>query len=319
MPDNEQTVTETPSVEPTTADAFKTAYEAEGEETQDSGTEEEAVETEDATAEGGETEDEAEDTEEAEAESSEDTEEEEEDYLALDGSVAEKLPEDIRKRYEQQVKGVKKRERQIQEKEAALQSDEKGYQSFKSWESALNDPEIAKQAYEELGKKLAETFQWESQEAPNEEGEYVYNGVAYLSETEVRLAKEIDALKKQRDPQLDEIIREHAARKEADSKRAWVDSNSQAIIAKVQGKTGGWGVTKDQIAQAYGTNPEGMKSKPVETLKGMYPDSYAEWYSTKKAKRDAPEMIAGSDAKGLNLPKNKEAWGFGDWYKALDI
>lgn len=318
MPDNEQTVTDSTESEPmATLDAFNAAYEA------DTDQPDETEESDAETAEGGESEDETEEEGEVEAESSEDTEEEEEgqeeNFLALDSSVAAKLPEDVRKRYEQQVKGIQKRERQLNEREANVQADEKGFESFKSWETALANPEIAKDAYQELGQKLSETFGWDSQPEANEEGEYVYNGVAYLSETEVRLAKEIEALKKQRDPDMEEIKAEFARRKEAEAKEAWVKSNSQAIIAKVQGKTGGWGVTKDQIAQAYEANPEGMKSKPVDTLKALNPDSYAEWYATKKAKRAVPEMIDGTDAKGLDLPKNKADWTFEDHAAALGI
>jgi hypothetical protein len=307
MPDNEQEATSTPEV--STTDLINQFLESE-EQTAET---EETEETEAATADEGTAEEETEEEEESEAES-EDDNDEEEDYLALDQSVAEKLPEDARRRYEQQVKGVQKRERQLGEREAKLQSDEKGYTVYQSYANAFSDPEHARAAYEQLGEALSKMHSWNGTDTPTviegEDGTYTYQGVQYLSETEVRLAKEIEALKAQRDPEIEEIKAEVRARKEAEAQKSWVDSNSQSIIAKVQGKTGGWGVTKDQIATAYRQNPEGMRKDPVQVLKSMNPDAYADWKSGTKAKKDVPDMITGSDSIGMGLPKDRSEWTF---------
>ena len=311
MPDNEQEATSTPEV--STTDLINQFLESEEQPAETP----EPEETPEATADEGNTEEEPEQEEESEAES-EDDNDEEEDYLALDQSVAEKLPEDARRRYEQQVKGVKKRERQLKERESQLQHDEKGFNAYQSYAAALSDPEQAKDALRYLTEATYKAHGWTGEtDTPTvtegEDGTYSYNGVAYLSDTEVLLAKKVDELEKrlgQVPPEFQEIVEQHRQAKEEKSRKDWVESNSQKIIATVQGKTGGWGVTKDQIAQAYKANPEGMQKDPLQTLKSRHPDEYADWKATKKAKTDVPDLITGSDSIGMGLPKDRSEWTF---------
>jgi hypothetical protein len=265
-------------------------------------------------------EDETETEEETEEESTEedsqdaDNDDEEDDdlddlstKLALDKTVADALPEDARKRYEQQVKGLAKKDKQIQSELEVLNI-------AKGLENALfhQDAETAKKALQSLTETVLKHHQVEAkaevQEPTETDTGWEYDGRTFYSERELELYQQIQELKAQKeDPEIEEIKAERRAQKEAKAIDSWVDSNSQKIIAKVAAKAGGWGVTKEQIAEVARMDKQALESDPVMAMKRAFPDAYADHRAGAKPK-PVKEMITGSQSKGYSIPEDPDEY-----------
>jgi hypothetical protein len=223
--------------------------------------------------------------------------------LALDN--ADDLPEPVRKRYEQQVKGLAKKQRQ-------LNQDSDTLAVAKSLENLIfnSDPETALKVLADIKDKALKAYNYSETEEvkpaePADDGLYHYDGKTFYSEGEVALYQELQAIKSQKDSELEQMKAEWTQRKQAEADGAWVDSNSQRIIAKIAAKTGGWGVTKEQIAAAYKADRTALDADPVKALKREFPDEFADWKSgANKPKKQPRDMVEGSQAKGYEIPDN---------------
>lgn len=206
-------------------------------------------------------------------------------------------------------KGVKKREKQFQEREAALATDEKGFQAYQSYGAAFADPEKAPAAFKHLKESLEKAYGYSldtTEPIPAEDGTFQYDGKTFYSEGEVLLYQELQSLKNQKsetkeDPELEEIKAEVRARKESDAQKAWVKTHASSLIAKVSAKTGGWGITEEQILQVRKAEPDLLDKSPVEAMKRNFPDAYADWKAG-QSKPKVKDMIDGGDAKGFTIP-----------------
>jgi hypothetical protein len=296
---------------------------------------EESEESKAGTADEDKTEDKAEDDDKEEGQKDGDNAEpDDEDLddltakLALDAAVADKLPDDVKTRYEQQVKGLAKRENQLSDREEALQVDEKGWQTYKGLETALFNatPQDAERALSELSKIVREHHKIEAktemkaevkQAEEKDDGTILYDGLTFYSQTELKLYQDlqsanakIDALEKgNQDPEIEEIKAERRANKEQAALNAWVDDNHKSIIGKVAAKAGGWGVTKEMVAEAAKADKAALEKDPVAVLKRLNPDAYAEWYAgLKNPKKPLKDMIDNSQAKGFTVPENPDEY-----------
>jgi hypothetical protein len=260
-------------------------------------------------------EDETETEEETEEESTEedsqdaDNDDEEDDdlvhKLALDN--ADELPESIRQRYEQQVKGLAKKDKQLKSELDVLNI-------AKGLENALfhQDAETAQKALQSLTETVLKHHQVEAkaevQEPTETDTGWEYDGRTFYSERELELYQQIQELKAQKeDPEIEEIKAERRAQKEAKAIDSWVDSNSQKIIAKVAAKAGGWGVTKEQIAEVARMDKQALESDPVMAMKRAFPDAYADHRAGAKPK-PVKEMITGSQSKGYSIPEDPDEY-----------
>jgi hypothetical protein len=308
----------TPEPEYSAADALKEALAATPTES------EETEESKAVTADEDETEDTTEDTdEEEESEPADNGEDEDLDdlatKLALDPDVADKLPEPVRKRYEQQVKGIVKREQR-------LKANEEGYQTFQNVENALYNTsrEQAAKVLAEIEKSLDKHYKVEKPaERPEEkdDGTFLYDGKTFYSQTEVELYQRLQTAEARLnefmdksqgfpvDPELEEIKAERKAAKEEAELNKWVDANHKSLIAKVAAKTGGWGVTKEDIAKAAKVDRKALLADPVAVLKSRNPDGWADFIAGKAKKFEIHEMIDNSQAKGFKVPENPEDYG----------
>lgn len=276
---------------------------------------EDTEETPAVTADEDETEEETEESDVQEDQPDDDNDDEEDDdltaKLALDESIADKLPEDARKRYEQQVKGLAKKEKQLLERAEAIATDEKGYQVYQSYADAFSDPQRAWDAYKALGDNLTK-LHGEPQTQPvvveTDNGYYTYDGKTFASEMEIELYKEVQSLKTGNvDPEIEEIKAERKARKETEALNAWVDGVQPRITAKVAAKTGGWGVTKEQIAQVAKLDKQLLDSDPVTAMKRYFPDEYADFKSSSlRPKKPVKDMIDSTSVKGFKIPDNPD-------------
>lgn len=293
----------------TAADALQEVSTLETEETEESPA---------VTADEDQPDDEPESEEETEEESAEedsqdiDNDDEEDDdlddlasHLALDPTVADKLPEEAKKRYEQQVKGLAKKDRQLKSELDVLNI-------AKGLENALfhQDAETARKALQSLQDTVLKHHnvqeQAEVQEATETDTGWEYDGKTFYSERELELYKELQSLKAG-DPEIEEIKAERRAQKEAKAIESWVDTNSQKIIAKVAAKAGGWGVTKEQIAQVAKTDKQALESDPVMAMKRAFPDAYADHRAGAKPK-PIKDMITGSQSKGFSIPESPDEY-----------
>lgn len=307
MADTPKEEATTPVPEYNAEQALKEALEAdtlESEETDIS----EAVTADEDQAEETESNDEEEDPTPPTTEEDEDT-----DLPQLDEIILKALGDntEAKQAWERQWKGVEKRERKLAEREEAIQTDEKGYQVYQSYAEAFSDPERWQAAYEALGKSLGQAHnQTPAQEAKEVDNGWEYDGKLWASETEIELYKEVQALKAakpQEDPFIAQLKAEREAEKEERAISQWVDSNQPRITSKVAAKTGGWGVTKEMVAEVAKTNREGLEKDPVAAMQKAFPIEWGDFRAS-TAKPKVRDMLSNTEAKGFTVPENPDEY-----------
>jgi hypothetical protein len=307
----------TPEPEYSAADALKEGLEAEPPDT------EESDDSKVVTADEDKTEDKTEETEDEEDPKKLDNEDDEDNDLPeLDDTIRKALGDNAEALavWDRQWKGVQKRERRLSEREESLRSDEKGFQTYQGVSFALfqKDPETAQKCLADLTKAVNDHWKIAAKEEKEEPvtdeatGTIQYDGKTFYSQTELELYQEIQELKAKKEPAPDPFIEELRQRDEqAKTEKAlasWVDSNSQSIIAKVAAKTGGWGVTKEQIGQAAKANKEALEKDPVAALKAQFPDAWGDYRAGSKPKKEVRDMVDSSQAKGFKIPDNPDEY-----------
>lgn len=288
----------TPEPEYSAADALKSLESDETEEVP------EVTADEDSTEDDSETDETEEDPEVPDNEDDEDEELDLVQQLRLEN--ADQLPEEVVKRFDQQVKGLAKKDRQIAENLETLEV-------AKGVERALfqGTPEQAEQALQALADAVRKHHGHEEKVEPVEtDGTWEYDGKTFYSEREVELYQknqELERKLEQKDPEIEEIKAERRMRKEQETLQNWADQNSQRIIAKVAAKANGWGVTKDQIIEAVRLDKAGMEADPVMAMKRAFPDAYAD-HRAGRPKPPVKDMITGTQAKGFSIPDNPDEY-----------
>jgi len=276
--------------------------------------EEEEVDEETEEPSDEETEDES-----ADEESEEESEEEDEyedlpltEKLKLDDNVRKRLSKEQAKRYDDQVKGLAKFERQLGER-----GDH--YNKLVSWENSLGVKETAADALKQLvtftaqqhGFDLAELFGLQAKASEREEAKPTSEGWAeagYDSPKEMELdlkAKELqtrlDALEKK----FGGIEGESKAAKEKREFEQYIETRAPKAISFLQGKYDGWTVTKEMISEAVQAFPQ-FKDKPGKATAMYFADSLARHMATgrvKKAPR-GPETPTTIGREGKTLPSD---------------
>lgn len=278
---------------------------------------------EDKTEDKTEDDDKEEDSQELDNEDDEDNDLDLESKLKLDPAIADKLPAEVVERFGQQVKGLAKKEKQFAEREEALQADEKGFQTYQGLSRELfeSGPEKAQAVLEHLTKVVHEHHKLEAKESKEEPttddtGVIHYDGKEFYSQTDLETYQELQAtkaelaaLREHKDPELEEIKAERKAEKEQKALNSWVDSNSKSLIAKIAVKTGGWGITKEQIAEVAKTDRAALEADPVKVMKRHFPDEWGEFRATGSRKFEVKDMIDNSQAKGMKIPDNPDEYG----------
>lgn len=261
----------------------------------------------DATADEGETEDEDENEEEAD---------EEEDLpltskLALDDNVREKFPEEA-KRWDQHVKGLQRREKQLKENETGLNV-------WQQVDNDLCDPEKAPATLEKLIKaslkatgKSREELLGAPQATEDSDPQSKY-GLTHASDDKV-----VDLLMKKVtgelgvDPDLLKDLKADRDRREAEKAESeWFDKNGGRITAKIE-KTTTWKPTKEQILEARKKDPALFKTDPVQAVKNSNPDAYIA--SQLKPEKKGKDMHVTTTARGHVTPKDPSEYSARDAY-----
>lgn len=276
----------------------------------------EAEETEESkavTADEDKTEDKTEDTEEEE-ESERDDNDGGEDLPSLSDTLLKAIGDnaEAKEAWERHWKGVQKRDKQLAEREEALKANEDGYKTFQNVEAVLygSTLEQAEKALEAIAESVRRHHGKKDEPESKDDGTFEYDGKTFYSQTELDLYQEIQELKAKsatvEDPEIEEIKAERRQAKEQAALDSWVNSNHKSLIAKVAAKTGGWGVTKEQIAAVAKTDKKALDSDPVKALKREYPDEYAKFVASGARKFEIKDMIDNSEAKGFKIPENPE-------------
>jgi hypothetical protein len=297
-----------PNEQPTTVETYS-AEEALAEISRDS---EESEETPAATADEGDTEETTESNDETEASELPDNEEEEDEATLpdLDTVILEAIGDnpDAVKRWNEQWKGLQKKETQLAEREQVISKDEDGYSVYQTYSEAFADPNKYEEALAFLTEQVrqmhgAKAVQ-EDEVVENENQTFTYDGQIFYSEREIELYKEIRDLKnsKREDPELEEIKAEVRARKAETALNKWVDQNLNSVAAKVKAKTAGWEVSRDMLAQVAKADGELLKTDPVQAFKRNFPDAYADFRAGSKPKPKVRDLVDNSSAKGYNVP-----------------
>jgi hypothetical protein len=231
-----------------------------------------------------------EDTDELADEPSEDSDDEDEDSerFALDPEVAKALPEKERKRLEEQIKGLRKRDTQIRESEERLTV-------LDSYMSAFSDPVQAGKAVKQLtdavlaqhGLTTAEVFGFDQGEGVPD-----WQRAGYDSPGEFKLAQKLDAIERERNDE-----------KLARAQRAHFDEVAPKIIKRIANRDSGWTVNREMIETAIASLPQ-FKDKPEKAVQMYYSDERAKHYaglSTKKAPK-GPEAFPANGRTPMTMP-----------------
>lgn len=268
-----------------------------------------------------ESEDETADEESEEEETEEDDEPSLAEKLKLDDNVRKRLSKEQVKRYDDQVKGLAKFERQLGER-----GDH--YNQLVSWENSLGVKETAADALKQLatfaaqqhGFDLAELFGLESKAVerstakPTSEG-WAEAGYDSPKEMELDLANQELTLRLEKlEKKIGGFEGESKAAKEKREFADYVESRAPKAIKFLQGKYDGWTPTKTMIAEAVQALPQ-FKDTPGKATAMYFADKLAAHMATGKTKKapKGPETPSAIGREGRTLPDDPLQW------KASDI
>jgi hypothetical protein len=304
MSENTEPQATTPETEYSAADAVAELAADPGDEQQEDKPSPEEPKSDDPTADEVDSEDEGDDEEDEEEDSS---------HLPdLDNEIA-KLSPELKKRWEQQWKGVVKRESRLQEAE-------KRFEALASYEQAFADRATAAEAVRSLAEQLAKIHGQdvaeylggpEAAQQTYSEGDepWVREGFQYEGEWKAyRRAKE-EAKRELADTYgLDqELIRdlkeERERAKSAREMDAYLDKNTSKVVNTLRVQEDGWPVTRDMVAEAVKNLPQ-FKEKPADAVRMWFAKDLAKHARAKAAAayKKTPEMFDSATSRGMDLP-----------------
>ena len=211
--------------------------------------------------------------------------------LALDEEVASQLPPEVAKRYQEQVKGLAKKHRQLNET-----VDQVGF--VIDYALGLSKPETRN---ETLSKILAETAELHKTtpealiselgfQAPTPEPaefEYETDAIVHDKAVDTATKKVFETLGASPDEvkALLGLLRETKADKET---QEWLKTNASPIKAAAAKTVPGWEPTDEQILSSKKRFPS---EKPLQALKMAFPDDYAKAVAgAKKEPKKVPTL-----------------------------
>ena len=231
------------------------------------------------------------------------------DYLALDDDVAKSIPEADAKRYVEHVKGVQKKERQITEREAALEADAQELKTFRDskddlaelqkFKDMIADPEKGKAFIVDLyNRAMGEGVKPFESEYDSEKKLAEY-GDQRLSATEQRLKSEIAAIRAEFADQIGKHDKDLTARDEKSALEVRIDEAVPKLkeMSEILGRE----VERKDVAKAIREHPALTDEQAMRLAHFDEIQKHSSGTATRSAKKK-PELIEGVDKKGSLKP-----------------
>lgn len=242
----------------------------------------------------------------------EDEKEEESNPLSLSEEVAKALPPDARKRYEQHVAGVVKREQKVAEDETVLGN-------YREWDKALNTKETATPALRHLvesvskahGIDVADVFPQAEAKAERGEDDPENLDFEYETDQKVYAMAKADAVREMEDRwkkagiSPEDVAKFIQSQKSGDQKAKADESRSreaddklQRVINTLKATFDGWTPDRAKVRAAM---IAGDLAKPIQTVKTALVDDLLEHTRKRSSKNAGPEALRGGKAPGKTL------------------
>lgn len=200
---------------------------------------------------------------------------------AFDETVLEGIPKDqadrIKRRWSEQTAGIEKREAQLADVEGRLET-------LDSWEKGLSDPRTAREAYEELGRRLTETHKWQTNATVSESDE----SDDVLTEWERRIEAKVAERYESRLKAIEDRTNQENEQREF---ARYVERTYPTVKKAIQ-KMDGVEITRQEFIESV-TNLPSLKSTPIKAVRKWQGDKIADSKTRNVAARKrAPDMVA---------------------------
>lgn len=239
----------------------------------------------------------------------------------LDEELA-KLSPALQKRWQQQVKGLKKRERDYSEKATAFKTNEERFNNLTTVEANLANPATAVATFKQLGELLKQSHGYtdaqlygdtpQSIKKSDDGGDWESQGFEYESDYQVYQRAKAEAkaealaeMEAKLTPYLQKIeeIKQVESKQAAQAQeQAYLDRVTPRTIKQISSEESGWKITPAMVAEAITAYPQ-HRDDPARAVCAHFSDERAQHIAEVAADRtpQPTTMLPSNDARGYKL------------------